>query len=59
MTTEYNNYKYCDSEDENSDIYVAKVLNYGNVIFEFFRDVADDVSHDIPGKGKVTNAYHY
>lgn len=59
MTQEYYDYEYCDSEDETSEIYLAKVLNYGDVIFEFFRDVADDVPFDVPGKGKFTCVYHY
>ena len=59
MTQEYHDYKYCDPEDETSDIYIYKVINYGDVIFEFFRNVADDVPHDVPGKGKFTYNYHY
>lgn len=59
MTRERNAYEYCDSEDENSDIYIAKVINYGEVLFEFFKDVADDVPYDVPGKGKFTCNYHY
>ena len=59
MEKEYDAYEYCDSEDENSDTYITKVVNYGDVLFEFFKDVADDAPCDVPGKGKFTCNYHY
>ena len=59
MTNEYCDYEYCDSEDETSDIYISKVIRYENVVFEYFKNVADDVAHVVPGKGKFTCAYHY
>ena len=59
MTKEYNAYEYCDSEDEILDVYIAKVIRDGDAVFEFFRNVADDALHDVPGEGKFTCNYHY
>ena len=59
MIKEHNSYEYCDPEDENSDTYTYKVVNYGDVLFEFFRDAVNDVPYDVPGKGKFTCNYHY